>query len=764
MPTAKPKAGSASHKLRDALLSAHETGDYKNAILACNVLLKHNRQDENALQCKCFCLIQEAQYSDALKIASRMSNLRFEHAYCLYRTGEIAAALQILEGMSTDCQATLKVTHLRAQLLYRLERYSECADIYASLLKRKNEDGDDDMEIRANAIAAFSLADRRKEGDLLMAKLPDLQRHEVSYNQATAMIYDGDYEGGRNKLNESKRLCLLDCEEENYDQGEVNAEVGIIVVQLAFLLQVTGHQEEAHKVYEAVSEQKLGDKTINAVVTNNLLCLNRQFQGQQTNSGHSDSNLFQEFKRSKTRLNALSKLTWRQKEPIQRNHALILLKMGKHAECRTRIQTLLDNSPVSHQLVVLKAACLNRTGDAQNAERILLEFLTTNKDVINEEKLMHVQFALAQVYVITGKYEEAIELLEKMPCSNRPGVIATAANIRTSVAATASGIMSMQITNEQIQKLDAAIHYWRKTVSNEFEDDIETGVKCLVKLTEVSAELLLKVGRWKEAAKRFEDVMNGFNLMKGSDKLAGTLRKMITATIKLRCRAQLAIAYSHVNMTQAERYANALPLAQSVLEVDAEELERMAAPAQRIAARREAMIKARAAKAAAQAREAAEAQRGEGQANLKEIRQSVDPNAKDIKTADSERRKATALKKQKRRFQKRAQRREIYLVELRKKLEESGKIEKGAVLPKCDPERWIARKDRTGWVKGRRRKRIGFVGGGQGGNIAEATAKLDARAIALAAAASGESSVKSNTGKVVKSKKRRKKKGKKGRR
>ena len=66
------------------------------------------------------------------------------------------------------------------------------------------------MELRANATAAFAMAGRRAEGAQIMEGLPDVERHEVAYNEATAMLLEGDWDGAEARLKAAERMCRRD--------------------------------------------------------------------------------------------------------------------------------------------------------------------------------------------------------------------------------------------------------------------------------------------------------------------------------------------------------------------------------------------------------------------------------------------------------------------------------------------------------------------------------------------------------------------------
>lgn len=83
-------------------------------------------------------------------------NLNFEKAYCYYRLNQHTEALNIinkLEGNLTD-----PIKELKAQILYRLENYPECVDLYFDIIKNNSDDYDNIRQ--ANLSAALVYLDR----------------------------------------------------------------------------------------------------------------------------------------------------------------------------------------------------------------------------------------------------------------------------------------------------------------------------------------------------------------------------------------------------------------------------------------------------------------------------------------------------------------------------------------------------------------------------------------------------------------------------
>lgn len=77
------------------------------------------------------------------------SNLEFEKAYCLYRLNQVPEALKIVDGVQNP---SLKVKELKAQILYRLEKYEECFAVYREIIKNSNDDYEDERETNLAAV------------------------------------------------------------------------------------------------------------------------------------------------------------------------------------------------------------------------------------------------------------------------------------------------------------------------------------------------------------------------------------------------------------------------------------------------------------------------------------------------------------------------------------------------------------------------------------------------------------------------------------
>ena len=76
-------------------------------------------------------------------------NLEFEKAYCLYRLNQVPQALKVVEGVQNP---SLKIKELKAQILYRLEKYEDCFSVYRDIIKNSTDDYEDERETNLAAV------------------------------------------------------------------------------------------------------------------------------------------------------------------------------------------------------------------------------------------------------------------------------------------------------------------------------------------------------------------------------------------------------------------------------------------------------------------------------------------------------------------------------------------------------------------------------------------------------------------------------------
>uniref|UniRef100_A0A1I8F357 Signal recognition particle subunit SRP72 n=1 Tax=Macrostomum lignano TaxID=282301 RepID=A0A1I8F357_9PLAT len=367
------------------LNAAVKASEWEKVLTISNKVLSESPDEQKAFQCKTAALIHLGKFEDCLHhLKPSRSKFgveqKFERAYCEYRLNRLAEALASLE----NCDS-LRDQELRAQVLYRLERFNESLALYRSLVRNCADDYGEERE--ANMAAACAARDT----------------YDQLYNVACALIGRGRLDEAAETLSEAERTCREALAED--DQETLMEELAPIQFQQAYLAQKTGNQQrqqEARKTYQSIANAKLADASLLAVCANNLVCANR------------DQNLFDSKKRIKFASgDALKqKLTKKQKQAIAMNQCLVYLYSNQ-------AEQLLKSDPNNETLALIVAAQLARErtpggasgGGGVNASATnYLESLCAQ-----QPDLVQTRIALAQLFAQAGSPRQACEALKQLP-------------------------------------------------------------------------------------------------------------------------------------------------------------------------------------------------------------------------------------------------------------------------------------------------------------------------------------------------------------
>lgn len=112
--------------------------------------------EPKAAHCKVIALIQLSKFDEAVKFIekSKLSQLLlFEKAYSEYRLNKPEIALATIEGANLNpLPANLK--ELKAQVLYRLEQFDECFNLYKDIVKNSSDDYEEERTTNLSAVVA----------------------------------------------------------------------------------------------------------------------------------------------------------------------------------------------------------------------------------------------------------------------------------------------------------------------------------------------------------------------------------------------------------------------------------------------------------------------------------------------------------------------------------------------------------------------------------------------------------------------------------
>ncbi|KAG4083251.1 hypothetical protein H8356DRAFT_1750183 [Neocallimastix lanati (nom. inval.)] len=386
--------------------------EYKKILVTCDKILKLIPNDSDALKAKVITYIQLSEYQKAIDViekAKRPSSLLFELAYSCYRSDKLEEALEhvsnLLEDDSTSEDLKNPCLQLKAQILYRMEKHYDALQIYQDILKDISEDDTYYEEILSNYYAvkaAFKNYDNITiiEDDV---KENSTETYELAYNSACILIAEEQYDEAEKLLETAKSICREALLEEDYNEDEIEKELSIIIVQLAYVKQLKGNSKQANELYQNVLKLKSADEVVTAIALNNVIAIRKE------------NDILDSSKKYRTISNQAldNKLTMAQKKSIEINGVLLSLYMNKYTAAIEQANVLMDKYPEEEILKLIKPAALYRQKNASEALKELEKHFNENK---NSLKLC---LSVAQFKIIQEKYEDALKTVETyLKCTN----------------------------------------------------------------------------------------------------------------------------------------------------------------------------------------------------------------------------------------------------------------------------------------------------------------------------------------------------------
>ncbi|XP_049552341.1 signal recognition particle subunit SRP72-like [Orcinus orca] len=364
-----------------------QNGDFTRALKTVNKILQINKDDVTALHCKVVCLIQNGSFKEALNVINTHTkvfannSLSFEKAYCEYRLNRIENALKTIESAN---QQTDKLKELYGQVLYRLERYDECLAVYRDLVRNSQDDYDEERKTNLSAVVAA-----QSNWEKVVPENLGLQEgtHELCYNAACALIGQGQLNQAIKILQKAEDLCRRSLSEDSDGTEEdPQAELAIIHGQMAYIMQLQGHTEEALQLYNQIIKLKPTDVALLAVIANNIITINK------------DQNVFDSKKKVKlTNAEGVEfKLSKKQLQAIEFNKALLAMYTNQAEQCRKISASLQSQSPEHLLPVLIQAAQLCREKQHTKAIELLQEFADQHPENAAEIKLTMAQLKISQ--------------------------------------------------------------------------------------------------------------------------------------------------------------------------------------------------------------------------------------------------------------------------------------------------------------------------------------------------------------------------------
>ncbi|XP_053602783.1 signal recognition particle subunit SRP72 isoform X2 [Plodia interpunctella] len=377
-----------------------QNGDYDRALKATGKVLQIAPNEQKAFHCKVVCFIQLHNFKEALAVlcnpknAALAADLHFEKAYTQYRLNCPNDALQTVDNAP---EMTPALKELRAQILYRLEQYQDCYNLYREVVKNTTDEYEDERQANMASVVA-NLAALNPSADL-----PQFEEstYELSYNIGSTLAMRGKYNEAIPVLKRAEQACSESVIDDGGTEEEAKEEAAIIRVQQAYCLQQMGKEKEAAAVYQNVLKDKPSDQALVAIASNNLVVINR------------DTNVFDSRKRMKaaTQDGLEHKLNSRQRRAIAYNQAILAIYSNQPDFCKQCCVKLVREFGEERRAALVEASSLAKEGKRQQAVTLLLKYGDT------------LTFAAVQVLLAQGDRKSAVKLLEESEYKYRAGVI-----------------------------------------------------------------------------------------------------------------------------------------------------------------------------------------------------------------------------------------------------------------------------------------------------------------------------------------------------
>ncbi|XP_321122.5 signal recognition particle subunit SRP72 [Anopheles gambiae] len=515
------------------------SADYDKALKAANKIIGLDATEWKAAKCKLACLIQNGKFEEAIKFIERGTSIpdtTFEKAYSEYRLNRAEDAFRTIQavapggGGGADQWAGLapNLKELLAQILYRLERFDECFELYRNIIKNTHDDYDDERRTNMSAVAANQciVGSGGKQQSAAATNLPE-DTYELTYNAACALAGRREYGEAERKLRTSEKMCRDSLEEDGASEEDIIDEITIIKVQLAYCLQMQGRVKEASALYADALRHKTNDVALTAVVSNNLVVINR------------DQNVFDSRKKMKvaTSEQADQKLTSRQRKTIAFNNCL-LAYFASPSECGLLASRLANAHPdLEFQSLLVRVSQLARDKKYREAVE-LLEAYAQRLPAGRTTELLQVRFAIVQLQLVAGNRKAAIETLESLgEARYQPGVVSALVTLHL-------GLDNKQAASEILK---SAVEWYKRQKSATISDSD------LSDMWRQAASFHLRGGEPETAAKSLEELLR-------------------THPNDMKLLAQLVIAYAQFDPKRAQQASKRLPALETlttVSEIDA---------------------------------------------------------------------------------------------------------------------------------------------------------------------------------------------------
>lgn len=499
------------------------TDDYVRSRKTADQILRADPTQWDAFYTKLVCYVHESNFEATLRNISshnfgdKSKELAFIHAYTLYRLNRHQDALNTL----SKTEYGVRELELRAQILYKMERYEDAMAVYQHKLSQL-EDIDSDRLV--NQLAAISLSATPQECPI---KSDSLDTYEQLYNYSGVLLSTGAVPLALEFLDKAESTAVTEMTQDpDYSMEELEDEMSAIRVQRAYALQLAGDMKAANQIYTQIVKKRISDHSVSAVASNNIISINK------------DKDIFDSRKRIKasTSDSALKKMTSQQRSIVHFNKCLLAINTNQIEQARNYLQSLKKIEKNGNELVPLLELSIQRKNEGLgDCRQSLLDILSRHRDSPS------ISLTLAQIALSTRQFELCCEII----CSSSPLCYKP-----SFVSFVVAAYFKFGKFDKIDEVLDNAINYWYSR-----KDIEEKSIEYLKKFVCHSANFRLQRNCYREAG----ELLEKFGMYFQGDRVYSHL---------------LISTFASIDITKAEKVLSTLDQ-KEIKKVDVAELEKV---------------------------------------------------------------------------------------------------------------------------------------------------------------------------------------------
>ena len=155
-------------------------------------ILDFSHDDPDARLCRAIAYIHSGLFEEAFSDLNHLKGCEFEKSYCLYKLERFRESLEIIEKLPKEIKDEDRFIHLYGQVLFRLDKTSECYKIYDKL-KRDQMTPEDFVNVSASYAVSNNI-------EKILELVSSESLPQQIYNTTLALIDNGRTEKAKEFL------------------------------------------------------------------------------------------------------------------------------------------------------------------------------------------------------------------------------------------------------------------------------------------------------------------------------------------------------------------------------------------------------------------------------------------------------------------------------------------------------------------------------------------------------------------------------------